>query len=116
MPTYRNDGKNVLIVERSDGVAVPVGPGESVATIETVTVSGFTQTDAKPAATRSKDGLELVIKVPLVSNASGVVADYQITEEDVGFDYWRHGYQLADIWVAHAGGQLPNRFRGDLDR
>jgi hypothetical protein len=86
---------------------VPVGPGESVATLQTITVSGFTQTDAQPAATKSKDGNELVIKLPLTSNASGIVASKEITEAEAGFDYWNHGFRLAEVWTATPAAGYP---------
>lgn len=69
MPTYRNDGKNVLLVERTDGVLVPVGPGESVETFKTITVEGFTVTDASPA---SVEMMNSAGKIRAVANLVGV--------------------------------------------
>jgi len=48
MPTYRNDSKGTIIVENTDGVLVPVAPGESVQTNKVISVTGMTETASTP--------------------------------------------------------------------
>ena len=42
--------RNVLIVKNTEGVVIPVSPGESVKTFDAITVAGFTQTSEAPTA------------------------------------------------------------------
>jgi hypothetical protein len=47
MPTYQNSTRSTVIVKNTDGVDIPVKPGESIETFEQV--AGFTQTAETPA-------------------------------------------------------------------
>ena len=48
MPTYKNNSKGTIIVENTDGVLVPVAPGESITTNKVISVTGMTETASTP--------------------------------------------------------------------
>jgi hypothetical protein len=106
MPTYRNDGKNVLLVERVDGVVVPVGPGESVETFKTITVEGFTQTAATPMPMEVKVSGDRIIAVAnLVSIPwrQEIKLPANLTKHKFLIDYFLNGegnnvYDIAEVY------------------
>ena len=49
MPTYRNDSRGTVIIKNIDGVPCPIGPKESIATLEEVCLPGLSLVDSNPA-------------------------------------------------------------------
>jgi hypothetical protein len=70
MPTYRNDTKATVVVQNTEGAIVPVIPGESIQTYETLPLTQIAVTPANEIAINSDPGADAFTS-PVKPNSEG---------------------------------------------